>query len=181
MPRHSDPQLEGRILSTADRLFQRGGEKALTMRAVARAAGTTTPTLYQRFRNREEILRVLVQRSQQRLVEEIRPSRSLGELCQRVLAYCLTNPHDYDLLSSGLIAKLNQPRPTLRLALQKTAEWYGGLPEDHYPLILALWSLLQGAIVLFESLPKREAPVIQASFITAVRILIRERQAFAPR
>jgi len=181
MPRHSDPQLEGRILSTADRLFHRGGEKALTMRAVARAAGTTTPTLYQRFRNREEILRVLVQRSQQRLVEEIRPSRSLGELCQRVLAYCLANPHDYELLSSDLIAKLNEPRPTVQFVLEKTAQWFGGLPEDHYPLILALWSLLQGAIVLLQTLPEREARVTRSSLTTAVRVLIRDRQAFAAR
>ena len=98
-----------------------------------------------------------------------------------MLAYCLANPHDYELLSSDLIAKLNEPRPTVQMALEKTAEWYGGLPEDHYPLILALWSLLQGAIVLLQSLPKKEAPVIQASFTTAVRVLIRERQAFAPR
>jgi len=179
MPRHFDAQLEGLILSSADRLFHRGGEKALTMRAVARAAGTTTPTLYQRFRKREDILRALVQRSQQRLLEAIRPSQSLPELCQRVLAYCLANPHDYELLSSALIAKLKEPRPTMQLVLEKTVQWFGGLPGDHYPLILALWSLIQGTIVLLQTLPKKEARVIQSSLTTAVRVLIRERQAFA--
>ena len=34
MSRHADPQLERRILDEACRLWNRGGEKALTMRAV---------------------------------------------------------------------------------------------------------------------------------------------------
>ena len=40
MPRHADPELENRVLNAAQMLWKRGGEKALTMRAVARAAGT---------------------------------------------------------------------------------------------------------------------------------------------
>ena len=38
MPRQPDPELEGRILHAADVLWRRGGEQALTMRAVAKAA-----------------------------------------------------------------------------------------------------------------------------------------------
>ena len=59
MPRHPDPDLEQRILDAASRLWARGGEKALTMRAVAKAAGTTTPTVYERYRDRDDILRAL--------------------------------------------------------------------------------------------------------------------------
>ena len=43
MPRHPDPDLEERILKAAHALWRRGGDKALTMRVVARAAGTNTP------------------------------------------------------------------------------------------------------------------------------------------
>ena len=50
MPRHPDPEVERRILTAASRLWARGGEKTLTMRAVAKAAGTTTPTVYERYR-----------------------------------------------------------------------------------------------------------------------------------
>ena len=59
MPRQADPQLEQRILEAASRLRARGGEKALTMRAVAKAAATTTPTVYERYRDRDDILRAL--------------------------------------------------------------------------------------------------------------------------
>ena len=53
MPRHPDPDLEDRILSAAQRLWTRGGEKSLTMRAVARAARTNTPAVYRRFETGE--------------------------------------------------------------------------------------------------------------------------------
>ena len=59
MPRQADPQLEQRILDAACRLWSRGGEKALTMRGVAKAAGTTTPTLYERYHDRDDILRAV--------------------------------------------------------------------------------------------------------------------------
>ena len=59
MPRHPDPDLEQHILGAASRLWSRGGERALTMRAVAKAAGTTTPTVYERYRDRDAILRAL--------------------------------------------------------------------------------------------------------------------------
>ena len=59
MPRHPDPELEQRILDAASRLWARGGEKGLTMRAVAKAAGTTTPTVYERYHDRDDILRSL--------------------------------------------------------------------------------------------------------------------------
>jgi AcrR family transcriptional regulator len=176
MPRHLDPQLEGRILNTADRLWQRGGEKALTMRAVARAAGTTTPTLYQRFRNRDHILRALVRRSQQRLVEEIRPCRSLQEVFHCVFLHGRRNPHDYELLSSDLIARLKEPRPSLQLVLQKAAEWFGGRPQDHYPLIVALWALLQGAFVLTRMLQREEERVLESSLAASADLLIHHRQ-----
>ena len=52
MPRQIDPEVEGRIIQAARKLWHKGGEKALSMRAVAKAAGTNTPAVYRRFRNR---------------------------------------------------------------------------------------------------------------------------------
>lgn len=179
MPRHSDPQLEERILSTADHLWHKGGEKALTMRAVARAAGTTTPTLYQRFPGRDRILRALVRRSQQRLLAEIEPSQSLEEVCQRVLDHVLAFPYEYELLTSDLVTRLNEPRPSLEFVLRRTAEWFGGRPEDHYSLIVALWSLLQGTVMLLKTLPAEQAGIIRSSLAVSVRILIRNRSQFS--
>jgi hypothetical protein len=42
MPRKPDAALENRILDAAYKLWSKRGEDALTMRAVAKAAGTTT-------------------------------------------------------------------------------------------------------------------------------------------
>ena len=56
MPRHPDLEVEGHVLDAAYRLWRSKGERGLTMRAVAREAETTTPTVYQRFKDKREIL-----------------------------------------------------------------------------------------------------------------------------
>src|SRR6266567_46791 len=76
MPRHSDPNLEGRIIGAARKLWHKGGERALSMRAVAKAAGTNTPAVYRRFRTREQILRALVQSYQEELFWLVEPCGS---------------------------------------------------------------------------------------------------------
>jgi len=60
MPRSPDPALEGRLIAAALRLLDRGGESAITLRAVAKEAGTTTPSIYERFRSREALMMRLV-------------------------------------------------------------------------------------------------------------------------
>ena len=149
------------------------------MRAVARAARTTTPTVYQRFRDREDILRALIVRTQERLLRDIEPSRSLEDLCHRILVNCRKNPHDYELLGSDLITRLNHSRPNLEFILKRMAAWYGGDPQDHFRLFSALWSLLQGAFTLMQIVPSREADVVQSSTETAIKLLIQNRGAFA--
>ena len=79
MPRHPDPDLEQRILGAASRLWARGGEKALTMRAVAKAAGTTTPTVYERYRDRDDILRALRLQTRSELFAALSRTRTLRE------------------------------------------------------------------------------------------------------
>src|SRR5208283_5335939 len=80
LPRQADPQLEQRILEAASRLRAKGGEKALTMRAVAKAAGTTTPTVYERYRDREDILRALRLQTRSELHATLHRTRSLREI-----------------------------------------------------------------------------------------------------
>src|ERR1700740_269607 len=77
LPRQADPQLEKRILDAACRLWSRGGEKALTMRGVANAAGTTTPTVYERYRNRNDILRAVRLQTRAELFATLSRTRSL--------------------------------------------------------------------------------------------------------
>src|SRR5271170_3027548 len=102
MPRLPDPELEQRILDAASRLWARGGEKSLTMRAVAKAAGTTTPTVYERYRNRGDILRALRLHTRSELFAAVSRSRTLSQACQRYLEFALENRHAYEVLFDGV-------------------------------------------------------------------------------
>jgi AcrR family transcriptional regulator len=97
VPRHPDPELEQRILGAASRLWARGGEKALTMRAVAKAAGTTTPTVYERYRDRDDILRALRLKTRNELFAALSQTRTLQESVQSYLKFALENPHGYEV------------------------------------------------------------------------------------
>src|SRR5260370_28366171 len=99
MPRKADARLEGRILDAAYRIWSRRGEHALTMRAVANASGTRTPTLYERFSNKEDLLSLLRRRARLNLFSAIKSSRTPAVGCRRVLAFFLAHPTDYPLIT----------------------------------------------------------------------------------
>src|SRR5258708_23641662 len=101
MPRKADARLEGRILDAAYRIWSRRGEHALTMRAVANASGTTTPTLYERFSNKEDLLSLLRRRSRLNLFSAIKSSRSPEQVCRRVLDFFAAHPNDFPLISEA--------------------------------------------------------------------------------
>jgi AcrR family transcriptional regulator len=97
MPRNPDPDVEDRILEAAHRLWKHGGDKALTMRAVARAAGTNTPALYRRFKDRKDVQRALLLRIRQEVIAELEQAKDPAEACERYLDYALRHPYEYEL------------------------------------------------------------------------------------
>ena len=150
MPRHPDPDLEQRILAAASRLWARGGEKALTMRAVAKAAGTTTPTVYERYRDRDDILRVLRLQTRKELFAALSRTRTLREAFQAHLEFALGHSHAYEVLFDG-VAKppsLHEPWPSFNLMRERVAQRRGGTPRQHTRLMLAVWSLMHGTAML---------------------------------
>jgi AcrR family transcriptional regulator len=150
MPRKPDAQLESRILDSAYRLWSAGGEEALTMRAVARAARTTTPTVYQRFRDKKDILEMLRRRAQQKLFSAVEPSRSLAEFCERYFDFALGHKNEYELLRANWAVRLmkEEPRPTFELLKKRLAERLGGDPEQHMRLALALTAIAHGTATI---------------------------------
>lgn len=150
MPRHPDPDLENRILSAASRLWARGGEKALTMRAVARAAGTTTPTVYERYRDRDDILLALRLETRRELFAAISRTRGLREAFERHLDFALQHSHAYEVLFDGVgkPPSLHEPWPTFNLIRERIAKRLGGSPREHTRLMLAVWSLMHGTAML---------------------------------
>jgi AcrR family transcriptional regulator len=148
MPRRIDPELESSILQAARKLWRKGGEKALSMRAVAKAAGTNTPAVYRRFTSREEILGALVRLFQQELFQQLEPCRSVQELAEAYLSFALNRPREYGLMMSGLLARMTDERPNFNLVLSRVADWYGGTPEEHEALVFTLYCLLHGCALL---------------------------------
>lgn len=150
MPRHPDPEVEKRILTAASRLWARGGEKALTMRAVASAAETTTPTVYERYRDRADILRALRLQTRRQLFATLSPTRTLSEAVQSYLDFALENSHGYQVLFDGVgrPPSLHEPWPSFNLMRQRLVERLGGTPRQHNRLMLAIWSLMHGTAML---------------------------------
>lgn len=150
MPRHPDPDLEQRILGAASRLWARGGEKLLTMRAVAKAAGTTTPTVYERYRDREDILRALRLKTRSELFSALNRTRTLREAVERQLEFALQNSHAYEVLFDGVgrPPSLYEPWPSFNLMRERLARQIGGTPREHNRIILAIWSLMHGTAML---------------------------------
>jgi AcrR family transcriptional regulator len=194
MPRHPDPDLQERILNAAQKLWNKGAEKTLTMRAVARAAGTNTPAVYRRFRNRKDILRALLRRIQQDVGEVLRPCRSPEEVCERYLEYALSHSHEYELfythayqlprpVPSGRRLPLREYRPAMALVEEKLAERLGGTPTEHTRLALALWTVAHGTAMLLisKAIPEEHVGELRSAFRAAVEALINNPSSLSVR
>jgi len=173
MPRHVDPEVVGRILQAAQKLWHKGGEKALSMRAVAKAAGTNTPAVYRRFRSREELLRALVARFSRDLYGVLEPSRTHQEFAQAYLKFALGRPREYEVINSGLLAKLDD-RPNFDFAAKRSADWLGGAPEEHRRLIFAIAALAHGTAMYIITRTVLDADVeeLKAAFARSVDALV---------
>lgn len=182
MPRHPDPDLEERILNAALKLWRKGAEKSLTMRAVAKAAGTNTPAVYRRFKDRRDILHALMRRLQKDVADAVRPCQSAEDACERYLEFALTHPHEYELfyehayqLPGPTRAPIREHRPTMALVEAKLAERLGGSPEDHTRLGLALWAMSHGTAMLLisKSIPEEHADELRSVFSSTLKAMIR--------
>jgi AcrR family transcriptional regulator len=176
MPRKPDSQLEDRILNAAYTLWVAGGEHALTMRAVAKAARTTTPTLYERFKDRKELLAALRTRAQQGLFDAIKIAPTIGEACRIALDYTAAHRHEYELIAKDWATRVsrNDPTPSFDLIKQRLSEQLGGSPNDHLHLALALATLYHGAsmLLLDEGIQPKAAAAIRAACIAATDALV---------
>src|SRR5229473_8066992 len=133
MPPHADLLLEERILKAAQRLWRVRGARGLTLRAVAREAGTTTPTVYKRFRNKQALQIALALRFRQQLNEQLFSATTLEEATERYVRFAEDHPHEYQLLWTSWtdIFHPHLPRPGRSWFLAQLADRFGGAPEDY--------------------------------------------------
>jgi AcrR family transcriptional regulator len=150
MPRKADKQLEGRIVDAGYQLWSKGGERALTMRAVAQAAKTTTPTLYERFRDKHDLIVFLRVRARERMFNALQAAKSTVEACRLGLEFALTNGNEYLLLTSDWAERLarKEPMPSYEYVMEKLALDLGGEPSDYAKLAMALVAQVHGTAIL---------------------------------
>ncbi len=188
--RQPNPQLEGKILDAAQKLWKRAGDKALTMRNVADAAQTNTPAVYRRFRNRDDILRALLQRIRLDMAMRLEGVGSPEEGCERYLNYAVSHPHEYELffqkeyelfyssrsIRSGVQAVGKPVRDTMRRTL---TERLGRSPDGHQQLLVALHMLVHGAAMLLiaKNILPRDSAEARRAFAAAVTALLQSAES----
>jgi len=187
MPRHPDPDLEEKILHAAEVLWRRGGEKSLTMRAVARAAGTNTPAVYRRFKNRQALIRGLLLRIAGRIRNYFSQGETLEQMAEAYVDYALKMPNEYQLFYThsrllsppkgrGAPRPIRESRPNFAFTEQLLAKQFGGKPEDHTQLALALWATLHGTttLLLTRSIPEGHEEELRDACRAAIKRLVSE-------
>lgn len=156
MARTPDEHLKERILDVAQGLLRAQGEKGITLRAVADAAGTTTPTVYKRFPNKSAILLALALRARDRYVKRQSQRKSLRSAAEGYLEWAIQHPHEYQLIYGHNWPKvfaIEMGRPGLDWTQEKLAELHGGNPKDYELLAATLWMLLHGTASLLSQQP----------------------------
>ncbi len=191
MPRHADPGLEERILKAAQTLWHRGGDKSLTLRAVARAAGTNTPAVYRRFKDRQDLLRGLLLHIAHRIRDDFEAGGSIEGMAEAYVGSALRTPHEYELFyryahelsppkGRGRARPIRESRPNFALVEKRLAERLGGDPEDHTQLALAIWALLHGTttLLLSKGIPSGHEAELRSACRAAVKALVEGSDKF---
>lgn len=156
MSRTTNPVLTENIVAAARRLWHQRGEKGLTLRAVAKAAGTTTPSVYQRFPAKQDLVAAIADQIRTEIGRVVATSRSFEEAVERYLTLAKGQREEYLLLASsglGQIIREDTSRPGMEWGRSELARRHGGKPEDYRLTTFAMASLLHGAASFVLNMP----------------------------
>ena len=176
MPRTPDPELEERIVAAAMRLLDRGGEAAITMRAVAVEAGTTTPTIYERFPDREAILRRVAQRGTDELFAILQPLTTVEEMVREYIRFSCAHPRRFELTIEifGERSVAGEARPVFDLLKSRLAKEVGVTGSKCEDLALAIASLFFGTArgMVATGADTHHAEELRRASLSALRLLM---------
>jgi AcrR family transcriptional regulator len=189
MPRPPDPELEEKILRAAEVLWRRGGDRTLSMRSVARAAGTNTPAVYRRFKDRQDLLRALLLRIAARTRAYFEQGETVEQMAEAYIDSALRMPHEYRLFYThgsalhpakghGTSRPIRELRPNFGFLEQLLARQLGGMPQDQTELALGVWAVLHGTtmLLLTKSIPQGHEEAMRQACRSVVRKMV-ERAA----
>src|SRR5215467_5323369 len=174
MPRKPDRAVEGKIVDAAYRIWSQSGEAALTMRGVAQAAGTTTPTLYQRFRNKRELKHFLEERAQQKMFEALQSAQTGAEVCRNALDFISSHLNEYRLLSTDWGTRYVEKVPMRSYDYLKRVLARELGPGNHEELAFQLFALVHGTALLRPIGNEPTADALRGACLKACSVLLRE-------
>lgn len=177
MPRKPDPELETRIIDAALRLLDRGGEDAITMRAVAQEARTSTPTIYERFPDRDAVLRGVAQRATEELYSRLREFDAVEKLAREYLRFSCDHPLRFDLTveTFGERSVAGEARPVFELLKSRLTSEVGVSGSKCDDLALAIASLFIGTArgMVASGIHTRHANELKRASLTALQHLLK--------
>jgi AcrR family transcriptional regulator len=187
-PRH-DEELRRELHRIARELLAQKGPAALSVRRIARLAGTSTTAIYSLFGSKEELLRSLCREGSRELAEAIGsvprtadPVADVEAIGHAYRRWALDAPLTYQVLFGGLLAGLEMgeaDREELRDGLSQLIDAVERcVDEDRYragdPVEIAfvLWGLVHGLVSL-ELTGQVEGEAAERAFAEALRIATR--------
>ena len=176
MPRISNAALEGEIIAAAMRLLDKGGDDAVTLRAVAKEAGTTTPTIYERFPNRDRLMEGVTDRVTEDLLEVLRPCKSVRAMFFAYLRESRAHPAraSFEVRTFAARYVRGQETPGFDLLKSRLTEEIGITGSAAEDLALAIASLAFGTAqgMIAAGSDTRQALQFQRSAVRALQILL---------
>ncbi len=150
MPRKADPNLENVIVTAATRLLDKHGLEAVTMRDVAAAAGTTTPTLYERFVDRDALLVGILDHCAYEMAARMQITRNLHSMCEVFLDYFIEYPNRIHLIHTvwPQTVSTERKRPTYDLAVERLKKQHGHSHKQAEDIAQALMAILLGTAMM---------------------------------
>jgi AcrR family transcriptional regulator len=159
LPRIADVHLSDRILDAAYEVVKKEGIDAVTLRAVAVRARTTTPTVYARFKTKDDLLLALSQRLRLEFAGRLMQQPTLQKAAEFYLKEAVDTPDDYKLIyeigwPKSFMKESDQPG--VIWTRERFAELYGGSPKDYALVVQCLWMELHGAASFISRAPNVE-------------------------
>lgn len=170
-PRGQGAQLREEILRAAERLLLESGDQhAVSIRAVARAVGVSSPAIYLHFADKDELLFATCERHFARLDEEVEaaatgiadPMRNLAERFRAYVRFGVADPEHYRILcmsrsdrspavTAERIAQLGAFGHLLE-AVQRCID-AGRIEGEAFEVACVLWAAVHGVTSLLISEP----------------------------
>lgn len=163
-PRVHDESVRRRLLEVASEVIARSGPEHLSLRDVARRAGTSTTAVYTLFGNRAELVAAVGQEAFRRFAAHLDaaprsgdPAADLRALGLAYRAGALADPHYYrvmfDVVGAGARDGSGPPveeRPTFRVLRDRVRDAVGpGTGDDDVTATAhVLWALVHGLVSL---------------------------------